>query len=59
MEKKTEKLKFRPPQLVKFQSVGLTEIGYRILRRQKKKQGKSMMQIVEDDLIQKYGTDKD
>lgn len=40
--------------LKKFKSTHLTEIGYNILRAQKKEQKKTMMQIIEDDLIQKY-----
>lgn len=48
-------MELREPVLEKYRPVWLTKIGHGLLRPQKKKQNKSMMQIVEDLIIEKYG----
>lgn len=48
---------FRPKKLIKYTTLWLTEEGYIILRKQKKKEKKSMMQIVEDALTEKYASE--
>lgn len=45
-------------ELEKYKSTWLTELAYKILREEKKKQGKSMMRIIQDILIEKYVSSK-
>lgn len=46
---------FREPVLKRFKLIGLTENTYKILRKQKLKQKKSMMQLIEDLVNKQYG----
>ncbi len=46
--------KYRKHELEKYSSVGVTEESYRILKREKKIQGKSMMRLVDDLIREKY-----
>lgn len=50
--------KIRDPVLEKFKATFLTRIGHAIARRQKKIEKKSIMQIIEDALVDKYGKQK-
>jgi hypothetical protein len=45
----------RKNELEKFKSIWLTEEGYRLIRREKRFQKKSLMRIVEDLIKEKYG----
>ena len=45
----------RPNELEKYKSIWLTEYGYKILRKEKPKQKKSLMRIVDDLIKEKYG----
>lgn len=53
-----EKDKYRKHELEKFSSVGVTEESYRILRKEKVKQEKSMMRLVDNLIQEKYGATK-
>lgn len=54
-----EKKEYRPKELEKYKSMWLTEKSYKLLRKQKPLQEKSLMRLV-DDLIQNaYGNKKD
>jgi len=53
--KKKEKHEIRLPVLEKFKPVWLTSEAHQILREQKKKQGESMAQIVNNLILEKYG----
>lgn len=48
-------MKQREPVLDRYKPVWLTMKGHQLLKPQKKKQKKSMMQIIEDLIIEKYG----
>lgn len=45
----------RPKELETFKKIGVDEETYNILRSQKKLQSKSMMRIVKNLIIEKYG----
>jgi hypothetical protein len=47
--------KIRDPVLEKYKSTHLTKRAYEIVRKQKKIEKKSIMQIIEDVLVEKYG----
>jgi len=47
--------KTRAPVLEKFKPIWLTEEAHQLLKIQKKKQKKSMMQLVENLIKEKYG----
>lgn len=49
-----KKQKYREHELEKFSSVGITKEAHIILRREKKKQEKSMMRLVDDLIKEKY-----
>jgi len=49
-----DKAKLREHELEKFSSVGVTEEAYRVLKIEKKKQGKSMMRLVDNLIKEKY-----
>lgn len=49
-----KKEKFRPHELEKFSSVGITRETWEILTRERKKQGKSRMRLVDDLIKEKY-----
>lgn len=52
-----EKQKFmekRPHELEKYKSIWLTEESYKLLRKQKPRQKKSLMRIVDDLIKEKY-----
>ena len=53
MEKK--EYKFRPKELETYQKIGVDKETYDLLRSQKTKQKKSMMRLVKDLIIEKYG----
>ena len=46
---------YRSMELKIFKRIGLTKIGYDILRNQKKEQKKSMVRIIDNLIIEKYG----
>lgn len=46
---------FRQKEIDTFKKVGLDEETYLLLREQKKKQKKSMMRIVKNLILEKYG----
>lgn len=45
----------RETKLVRFSQVGLTEECHKILKQQRKKQEKSMMEIVDELVKEKFG----
>ena len=45
----------RPKEIETFKKIGVDEETYNILRGQKKLQSKSMMRIVKNLIIEKYG----
>lgn len=49
-----EKEKYRKHELEKYSSVGVTRAGYDLLRREKLKQKKSMMRIIDNLIKEKY-----
>ena len=51
-----EKKSYREPVLERFKLIWLTKEGYDKLRKLKKIEGKSMMQVV-DDLIKNYSSE--
>jgi len=50
-----EEKKYRPHELEKFKAIWLTSEAYKVLRKQKKLQRKSMARIVDDLIKEKYG----
>lgn len=50
------KEKYRKHELEKYSSVGVTRKGYDLLRREKGKQKKSMMRIIDNLIKEKYDT---
>lgn len=54
-----EKPEYRPKELEKYKSIWLTEKSYKLLRKQKPKQGKSLMRLVEDLIQNSYGNKED
>lgn len=49
-----KKEKYREHELEQFSSVGITEKSHIILKREKKKQEKSMMRLIDDLIKEKY-----
>uniref|UniRef100_A0A6H1ZMM6 Uncharacterized protein n=1 Tax=viral metagenome TaxID=1070528 RepID=A0A6H1ZMM6_9ZZZZ len=56
MEEKIDRTKLN--ELKVFKRVGLTKNGYKIIRQQKKLQKKSMVRIIDNLIIEKYGFSK-
>ena len=49
------KKQLRKPEIIIWQKVGIDKQSYELLRKQKLEQSKSMMRIVKDLIIEKYG----
>ena len=47
--------KYRGHELEKHSSVGITKETWEILRKEKKRQEKSMMRLIDDLVIERYG----
>jgi len=47
--------KYRSHELEKHSSVGITKEAWEILRKEKKRQEKSMMRLIDDLIKEKYG----
>lgn len=47
--------KYREHELEKYSSVGVTEESHKMLRKEKTKQGKSMMRLVDNLIKEAYG----
>lgn len=48
---------FRPPELERFKSVWLTEEAHQALRREKKRQKKSIARLVDELILDEYVKD--
>lgn len=51
-------MEIRKKELEKYRSIWLTEESYRLIRKEKPKQKKSLMRLVDDLIKEKYGETK-
>lgn len=49
-----EEIKYRKPELEQYRSIWLTKEAFKLLRKEKKKQGISMAKIICNLIIEKY-----